>query len=130
MNRDSQYRLARRRVAKKRNFFRHLSSYFIVGAFFFTLNILTDPGDIWFFFPMLPWGMGLAFHYLAVFGFPGQRDDWEEREMAKEMARIENREQRLGRTIETDDYDELELRDLSPRERRMREKQWREDDFV
>jgi len=30
-----------------------------------TINVLYSPGEIWFFFPLLGWGIGLASHYVA-----------------------------------------------------------------
>lgn len=46
---------------------------------------------IWFIFPLASWGVGLAFHYIGVFGIPGLgalSKDWEEREMQKELRRM------------------------------------------
>ena len=126
MNRDTQYRIARKRVKRKRGFYRHFSSFIVVGFFFFMLNILTDPRDMWFFFPMLPWSVGLAFHFLGVFVW-GKQDEWEEREIEKEMRRIESRE----RTTKTNtDYEELELDDLPSQPQRSRERRWQDEDFV
>ncbi|MFK7936985.1 MAG: 2TM domain-containing protein [Saprospiraceae bacterium] len=129
MNQDTQYRIAKKRVKRKRGFFRHLSTFMVIGAFFFMLNMLTDPFDMWFFFPMLPWSVGLAFHFLGVFVW-GKQDEWEEREIEKEMKRIEGRTGRRGRTVEIDDYEELELDDLPPKQRRSRESRWDDEDFV
>jgi hypothetical protein len=46
-------------------------------------------------FPMvLMWGIGLVFHYTRVFGLPGTdvlSSEWEEREIEKEMERMQDR---------------------------------------
>jgi hypothetical protein len=42
-------------------------------------------GAIWFYWPLLGWGIGLAAHGLSVFGLEGfWGPDWEERKI-KEM---------------------------------------------
>ncbi|WP_437970685.1 2TM domain-containing protein [Sorangium sp. So ce260] len=53
--------LARRR----RGFRSHLFSFLLVNAFLFAVNALT-PGPWWFFWPLLAWGLGLAFHARAA----------------------------------------------------------------
>ena len=57
-------RLKRRKVG----FFWHLWSYIIVNAGLLLINNLT-PGPWWFQWSVLGWGIGLAFHFKAVF-FP------------------------------------------------------------
>lgn len=57
------------RGGKKEASFRvHLSTYLVFAVFFFVLNMLTGPGDWWFYWPMLGWGLGLALHAIAVYG--------------------------------------------------------------
>jgi hypothetical protein len=44
------------------------------------------------------WGIGLVFHYADVYGIPGleKDEDWEEREMEKELRRMERLESGEG----------------------------------
>ncbi len=44
----------------------HLWSYIIVIGALFLINIMT-PGAWWFQWPMLMWGVGLAFHYRSAY---------------------------------------------------------------
>ncbi|MEL7020270.1 MAG: 2TM domain-containing protein [Bacteroidota bacterium] len=127
MRETTRYRIARKRVKRKRMFYRHLSTFLTVGTFFFMLNIMTDPFDLWFAYPMLPWGMALTFHFLSVF-FWNREDEWEERAIEKEMQRLESREQRSDQVF-YDDYEELELDDI-PRPKRTKNTQWRDEDLV
>jgi hypothetical protein len=60
---------ARKRVKAKKGFYAHLSSYIITIGFFFFVNLLSSPGDWWFYWPALAWGVGLVSHYFGVFGF-------------------------------------------------------------
>ena len=70
---------ARKQARKEKEFYGHLASYLVVNAFFAAVNLLTDPGSIWFIFPMLGWGVGLVSHAASVFGLPGLGHSWEER---------------------------------------------------
>lgn len=48
-----------------RSFLAHLASYIIINVFLIFINLYTSPKTIWFIWPLLGWGIGLAFH--AVF---------------------------------------------------------------
>ena len=56
---------------RKAGFQWHLWSYLVVNAALLLTNRLT-PGPWWFHWSVLGWGIGLAFHYKAVY-FPGRR---------------------------------------------------------
>lgn len=122
-------KLARKRVKKKKSFYQHLGSYMSVGLFFFLLNVVTSFGDWWFFYPMLPWSIGLMIHYFSVFGIPGignyNEIDWEERAVEEEMRRINPD---LPRQEKPEDASPLELKELersaNPR------KPWDESELV
>ncbi|MBK6950308.1 MAG: 2TM domain-containing protein [Haliscomenobacter sp.] len=79
---------AKKRVKARKGFYAHLASFIAVGIFFFLMNMATlgEEPNLWFFFPMLPWMVGLLIHYLRVFGFPvtgALSEEWEAREMYK-----------------------------------------------
>lgn len=83
---------AEERVAAKKGYYWHLIVYLIMGVFFFTMNMLTEPDKIWFIFPMLAWGIGLMFHTVGVFGIPGLHilgNDWENQQLQKEIDRLQ-----------------------------------------
>ncbi|MCB9284241.1 MAG: 2TM domain-containing protein [Lewinellaceae bacterium] len=84
------YLLAKRRVQKKKRFFNHLKAFVIVNVVMSIIMMLD--GDPFDFLPAtLFWGMGLAFHYVRVFGIPGTNiltPEWEDEEIEKEMERI------------------------------------------
>ncbi|MFW5991030.1 MAG: 2TM domain-containing protein [Candidatus Nanoarchaeia archaeon] len=42
-----------------------LTVYILVNTMLITINILYSPGEIWFFFPLLGWGIGLVSHYVG-----------------------------------------------------------------
>jgi len=56
---------------RKAGFQWHLYSFLVVNAALLLTNKLT-PGPWWFHWSVLGWGIGLAFHFRAVY-FPGRR---------------------------------------------------------
>ncbi len=82
---------AKKRVKARKDFYQHLMAYVIVNFFLFVLNMVTTPTQWWFHFPLLGWGVGLAFHYVEVFGIPGFNilsKEWEDQEMERELRKM------------------------------------------
>jgi hypothetical protein len=82
---------AHKRVKAKKGFFVHFGVYISVGMFFLLINIATfhEGREWWFFFPMIPWLVGLMIHYFTVFGLPGtgiMAEGWEEAEWKRKSA--------------------------------------------
>ncbi|MCB0569002.1 MAG: 2TM domain-containing protein [Phaeodactylibacter sp.] len=137
MEEDQIYRQAKKKVKAKKGFYAHLGSYIAVGIFFLAMNLLTfkDGGhEIWFMYPMLPWGVGLLIHYFAIFGLPGNRamsDKWEEQEMQKELDRLRRKYQ--GRLeAPQEEPESLDLDTLNKEKEKIKEKRsdWRDEDLV
>ena len=57
-------RLALRRVKAKMGWFYHAAIYVVVNLFLITGATLQ--GRLWYWFPLLGWGLGLAIHGAAV----------------------------------------------------------------
>ena len=48
---------------RKSSFFHHLRTFCIVNGFLFVVNVMTNPGGyLWVMWPILGWGIGLAFN--------------------------------------------------------------------
>jgi hypothetical protein len=56
---------------RKVGFYSHLWSYLMVNSALLVINNFT-PGPWWFQWSVLGWGIGLAFHFKAVY-YPGRR---------------------------------------------------------
>ena len=85
-NEQDKYERARKRVDELKSFYSHLFVYLAVNAGLFLLNILTSPRHLWFYWPLIGWGIGLAIHGLSVFGtqrFMGK--GWEEKKIKEIM---------------------------------------------
>ncbi|MEM8556722.1 MAG: 2TM domain-containing protein [Bacteroidota bacterium] len=76
---------ARQHVAKLKEFYWHLASFLVVMPMLIGINLFTDPGHLWFIYPLLGWGFGLMGHASEVLGMPGLGSKWEERKMQELM---------------------------------------------
>ncbi len=85
-NEQESYERAKKRVEELKSFYSHLFVYLAVNAGLFLLNILTSPSHLWFYWPLIGWGIGLAIHGLSVFGTQKMLGkDWEERKIQELM---------------------------------------------
>lgn len=79
---------ARKKVRSLKRLYRHMSVYSIMGVFFFLLNVVTSPFEMWWFFPLLPWGVIVAIHYVVVKGIPATgilTKEWEDQEYEHQL---------------------------------------------
>ncbi len=88
MQPDHHYEMARRRVEKKRKFHRHLRVYLVMSVFFIVINIIGGSHIWWAQWPILGWGLGIFFQGMAAYGGPGDTSEWEEKEIEKELRRL------------------------------------------
>ncbi|WP_295220803.1 2TM domain-containing protein, partial [uncultured Chryseobacterium sp.] len=86
-DKDKAYERAEKRVKEIKGFYGNLISYCIVIPFLIIINLITTPDNIWFFFPMLGWGIGVTAHGMSVFAI-GKK--WEERKI-REILEKRNR---------------------------------------
>lgn len=53
----------------------HAIAYVIVNLLLLYIDVMT-PGSVWFFWPLLGWGIGLACHAWAVYKHTGIPPEW------------------------------------------------------
>ena len=76
------YQRARKQVDDIKGFYGHLASYVLVMLVLAYINLKYIPEYLWFFWPMLGWGIGLICHALFVFNWlPFLSKEWEERKI-------------------------------------------------
>ena len=88
---------AKKRVRDTRDLYVHIGVYVIVNAALFAINMITSPDTLWFFWPLLGWGVGLALHifsFVTEGGLLGP--EWEERKVREIMEQQEARGGRSG----------------------------------
>src|ERR671932_2774971 len=67
-NERERYERAKAQVGRVRGFYRHATVYVLVGIALLAINLITNPHSLWFYWPLLAWGIGLAVHAFTVFG--------------------------------------------------------------
>lgn len=67
MTKSEEYQKAKKRVEAKLSFFIHAAIYCGVNAILMVINLTSSTGKIWFIWPLLGWGAGLALHGVLVF---------------------------------------------------------------
>ena len=80
-----EYKKAYREVVseeEKRDFLVHLVVYVLVNAMLIAINFIYSPEAIWFFYPLIGWGIGISIHYLS-----GVR--WIQKELEEKEAKAE-----------------------------------------
>ena len=83
---EERYFKAKKEVDKIKGFYGNLVSYIVVNIGLLILNLVTSPDHLWFFWPLLGWGVGVFFHGMKVFNYmPFLGKDWEEQKIKEFM---------------------------------------------
>ena len=82
---------ARRHVRRRRIFYTVLGIWIALSLMWFAIDMLDDSSSIWFYWPMLGTGIGVAIAGIALVGIGGLfGPDWERREIDKYLRRRGN----------------------------------------
>ncbi len=101
------YERARRRAAREAGFYVHLMWYGIVIGSLLILNLIVSPWVEWWIFPAVGWGIGLASHFGAVYGWRWIHERVFEPAIAREVQREVKLEKEVLRTEKQASLDEL-----------------------
>lgn len=83
---EERYIKAQKRVEEIKGFYGNLVSYILVNLMLMVINLVTSPAYLWFFWPLLGWGIGVAIHGLIVFNcLPFLGKEWEEQKIKEFM---------------------------------------------
>ncbi|MBW7675346.1 2TM domain-containing protein [Chryseobacterium chendengshani] len=85
---DQAYLRAKKRVQEMKSFYGNLISYCIVIPFLIIVNLITNPNNYWFYWPMLGWGIGLAAHGMSTFAVG---TNWEQKKIKEILEKENNR---------------------------------------
>jgi len=85
---NERYQAAKKRVEEIKGFYIHLGLFVIVNLALFAINMITNPDQLWFYWPLLGWGAGVAIHAF-VFVTEGKLlgPEWEDRKIRELMRR-------------------------------------------
>ena len=86
MDNQKSYDKAKERVEEKLGFFSHLAVYVVVNAILLIINLTQSPHDLWFYWPLAGWGIGVFFHGMGTFVW-GEGSSIKERMIQKELER-------------------------------------------
>ncbi len=71
-----------------KSFYGHAVVYGVAMAALLIVNLIVSPGNLWFLWAALGWGVGLVSHGMSVFEvFDLFGGDWEKRQIRKRMER-------------------------------------------
>ena len=85
-DKEERYYKAKKRVEEIKGFYGNLAAYIVMNIFFLIVNLLTSPEHLWFFWPMIGWGVGVVFHAMKVFNYmPFLGENWEEKKIREFM---------------------------------------------
>ena len=83
---EERYYKAKKQVEEIKGFYGNLTAYIVINIFFLILNLKTSPEHLWFFWPMLGWGIGVIFHGFKVFNYmPFLSKNWEDKKIKEFM---------------------------------------------
>lgn len=85
---NGSYEKAKKRVKELKGFYGNLISYCTIIPFLIIINLIVSPKNLWFYFPMLGWGIGVASHAFQVFGVG---ESWKEKKIREIMDKQKNR---------------------------------------
>ncbi|MTH15730.1 histidine kinase [Flavobacterium sp. LC2016-01] len=85
-NDEDRYYLAKKKVENIKGFYGNLTAFISVNIILIVINLMTSPNHLWFYWPLMWWGVGVLFHGLKVFEvFPVLGKDWEEKKIKEFM---------------------------------------------
>ncbi len=88
---DPAYERAHKRAEELQGFYSHLVVYLLVNLGLFAINMVTNREHLWFYWPLIGWGIALLLHAtFTFFGGPFSQD-WAERKTQQLMEKDRSR---------------------------------------
>jgi hypothetical protein len=67
-----------RAVEGRRGFYIHAAVYVLVNVLLIIINLMVVPTFLWFFFPLIGWGIGLTMHFIfGVLRVRSETENWQ-----------------------------------------------------
>jgi len=86
---DEKYKEAKKRVKELKDFYKNLLTYVGVNILLITINLITSPGRLWFYWVTIFWGIAILLHASKIFILKGRflGKEWEERKIKEIMGK-------------------------------------------
>ncbi len=83
---DDARKRAEKRLDEVKGFYSHLGIFIAINVLLVIINVITSPGQWWFYWVTIFWGIAVIFHGSRVFG-RGRvfSADWEEKKIRQYM---------------------------------------------
>jgi hypothetical protein len=83
---DARYEAAKKRVEEIKGLYMHIGLFAIINLGLFAINMITNPDTLWFYWPLLGWGVGVVIH-IFVFVAEGRvlGPEWEGKKVRELM---------------------------------------------
>ena len=93
---DDISKTVRERVKTLKAFYVNLVSFLAINFVLLIINLATSPGNLWFYWVTIFWGIGLLVHGVNTFSLRGKYlgKEWEEQKTREIMERQEEKEER------------------------------------
>ncbi len=84
---DEKYEKAKKRVEELKKFYGNLVTYGVINVILIIINLVTSPGNLWFYWVTIFWGIAILLHASKVFILKGKflGEEWEERKIKEIM---------------------------------------------
>jgi len=88
---DTSYYKAQKKVEEIKGFYGNLFSYVVIITGLGIVNLATSAEHLWFLYPAMGWGLGVAIHGMSVFNYmPFLGSGWEERKVKELLEKERN----------------------------------------
>lgn len=88
---DEKYAKAKERVKELKGFYSNLVTYITINVILIIINLVTNPGNLWFYWVTIFWGIGILIHASKIFIIKGKflGEEWEEKKIKEIMEKEE-----------------------------------------
>ena len=88
---DERYKKAKKRVEELKKFYGNVVTYVAINIVLIVINLVTNPGSLWFYWVTIFWGMAILLHASRVFILRGKflGGEWEEKKIRELMEKEE-----------------------------------------
>ncbi|MBA7508655.1 hypothetical protein ES705_00587 [subsurface metagenome] len=66
---ERDYQRAQKRVQAIKGFWGHFITYLVINVVLFIIDLFTTPGEWWFYWVIIGWGIAIVINALSVFAF-------------------------------------------------------------
>ncbi len=87
MMNDEKYEKAKKRVEELKKFYSNLTTYVVINVILIIINLVTNPGNLWFYWVTIFWGIAILLHASKVFVLKGKvfGEEWEQKKIKEIM---------------------------------------------